>query len=183
MLGKTGLVSVVVLLLGVSAASGQTDPKRTAGAQDLLTSCAGVAVFSAGSGPDVHVIRHGTLDQTSPLTPLTKVPPAVVLEVNIRGKPAAAYGPSFQEMRRAGPAHELEREVGNPIEWAPNLASLPAEIRLLGEDNEVLASLRYSKCVSRKKVAPPRAERAAPQERPTGKAKAPALPMPRGALE
>ena len=64
--------------------------------------------------------------------PQPNVPPATVLEVTIKGKLAAAYGPTFQEMRRAGPPQELEREIGNPIRWGPNLAKLPHEIVILG---------------------------------------------------
>ena len=35
--------------------------------------CAGVAVFSAGGGPEVHVRRRGMLDQRNPLAPSTNV--------------------------------------------------------------------------------------------------------------
>ena len=122
--------------------------------------CAGVAVFSAGGGPEVHVLRRGMLDQRNPLAPSTNVPPATVLEVTIRGKLAAAYGPTFQEMRRAGPPQELEREIGNPIRWGPNLAELPHDIVIVGDNREVIANLRYLKCLPQPKaIAGPRRRR------------------------
>ena len=147
--------------------------------------CAGVAVFSAGGGPEVHVLRRGMLDQRNPLAPSTNVPPATVLEVTIRGKLAAAYGPTFQEMRRAGPPQELEREIGNPIRWEPNLAELPHDILVLGDTREVIANLRYLKCLPGRKQPPAPEERAKskPRQAPSAKEQGPAFQLPRGALE
>jgi hypothetical protein len=49
------------------------------------------------------------------LRPRAGAPPWIVLEVAIKEKPASAFGPSFQEMRRGGPPGDLERELGNGI--------------------------------------------------------------------
>jgi hypothetical protein len=188
------LVSAVALscLIGTSAASAQsgtgTNPSELTedGANSSEVTCTGVAVFSAGEGPEVHVLRRGTLDQSSPLAPLTNIPPAMVLEVAIRGKLAAAYGPSFQEMRRAGPAQELEREIGNPIQWEANLASLPRNILIVGDDKAVIANLGYLKCLPGRKAPSARNDRAKPRagERPpAAKGPAPAFPVPQGAMK
>jgi len=110
----------------------------------------------------------------------------MVLEVAIRGKLAAAYGPSFQEMRRAGPPQELERETGNPIQWEPNLASLARNILVIGDDKGVIANLGYLKCLPGRKAPTARNDRAKPRagERPAAaKGQAPAFPVPQGAME
>jgi hypothetical protein len=156
-------------------------------AESATVGCPGAAVFSAGGGPEVHVMRVGTLDQRNPLAPLTDAQPATVLEVKIRGKLAAAYGPNFQELRRAGPPQDLERELGNAIEWKSNLAELPRNMLILGSEKaEVIARLQFVKCLAIPKARPPREERVkAPSAKPpsTSRQERPALPIPRGTLE
>jgi hypothetical protein len=122
---------------------------------------------------------------SAPIGTLNDVPPATVLEVTIRGKLAAAYGPTFQEMRRAGPPQELEREIGNPIRWGPNLAELPHDIVILGDNREVVANLRYLKCLPRRKQSPASEEGASskPRAAPSAKEQGPAFQLPRSALE
>jgi hypothetical protein len=181
-------LSFILLTAAVLAQTGSraksSDPPDEPGKAPEVT-CAGVAVFSAGGGPEVHVLRRGMLDQRNPLAPSTNVPPATVLEVTIRGKLAAAYGPTFQEMRRAGPPQELEREIGNPIRWGPNLAELPHDIVILGDNREVVANLRYLKCLPRRKQSPAPEEGASskPRAAPSAKEQGPAFQLPRGALE
>jgi hypothetical protein len=53
-------------------------------------------------------------------------------------------------MRRAsGTPEDLERELRRAIRWEPNLASLPDAILIVGEDDsEVIARLRFVKCVT-----------------------------------
>jgi hypothetical protein len=192
MLGNFRTLLVLSCLLGTSVASAQSGsgakPSELTenGANSSEVTCTGVAVFSAGGGPEVHVLRRGTLDQRSPLAPLTNLPPAIVLEVTIRGKLAAAHGPSFQEMRRAGPPQELERETGNPIQWEPNLASLPRNILIIGDDKAVVANLGYLKCLPGRRAPSARNDRAKPRasEPPAAaKGQGPAFPVPQGAME
>jgi hypothetical protein len=102
------IVSTAPVLAQTGSRAKSSDPPEEPGKAPEVT-CAGVAVFSVGGGPEVHVLRRGMLDQRNPLAPSTNVPPATVLEVTIRGKLAAAYGPTFQEMRRAGPQHKFQR--------------------------------------------------------------------------
>jgi hypothetical protein len=45
-------------------------------------------VFSAGSGPQVHVARRGSMSLQNALRPLSNATPAVVLQVTISGKVA-----------------------------------------------------------------------------------------------
>ncbi|HEX2727849.1 MAG TPA: hypothetical protein VHN20_18645 [Beijerinckiaceae bacterium] len=133
------------------------------------------------------VIRRGRIDQRNSLAPQPEAVMANVLEVSIRGKAAAAFGPSFQEMRRAGPPQEVEREFGAAIAWEASLAGLPNEILLLEDDGaDVVARLRFVKCLAPPKPRPTR-ERAAParpSEAPAAaKPKPPAVPVPRGAIQ
>jgi hypothetical protein len=178
------IVSFAPVLAQTGSRAKSSDPPEEPGKAPEVT-CAGVAVFSAGGGPEVHVRRRGMLDQRNPLAPSTNVPPATVLEVTIRGKLAAAYGPTFQEMRRAGPPQELEREIGNPIQWGPNLANLPHDIVILGDNREVVANLRYLKCLPSRKQSRAPGERASskPPEAPSAKEQGPAFHLPRGAFE
>ena len=44
--------------------------------------------ISAGSGPQVHVVRRGSMSLQNALRPLSNATPAVVLQVTISGKVA-----------------------------------------------------------------------------------------------
>jgi hypothetical protein len=124
------------------------------------------AVYWAGSGPEVQVVRRGTMDQHNPLRPAPD-PPAVVLQVSIGGKTATAYGPSFESMHRAGPPQQLEEESGSRIKWDSNLDGLPSTFQIVAEDGpEIIARLQFQKC------APP-PKQARERDRP-GQAQAPA---------
>ena len=130
-------------------------------------------------------MRIGTLDQRNPLAPLTNAPPSIVVEVTIRGKLASAHGPSFQQLRRGGPPQDLERELGNPIQWEPNLATLPREVLIVGEERaEVIAKLRFVKCSAAPAppVRRPVKSKAKPRDAPAAPSK-PVGPLPRGAID
>jgi hypothetical protein len=58
------------------------------------------AIYWAGSGPRVHVVRRGAVSEQKPLEPESGTRESVVLEVLINAKAATAFGPSFDEMRR-----------------------------------------------------------------------------------
>jgi hypothetical protein len=61
------------------------------------------AIYWAGSGPKVHVIRQGTLTQRKPLDSTSPLTQMVVLEVRILDKLAATYGPSLRACDGAAP--------------------------------------------------------------------------------
>ena len=193
MRGGRNFLLVLSCLLGGAPSLGQTGSPATSarppepGAASSDVTCAGNAVYWAGSGPEVQVLRRGTIDQRSPLAPQAEALLATVLEVSIRGKPAATYGPSFHEMRRAGPPQELEKEFGAAIQWEGDLAGLPHEILLIGDDGtEVVARLRFVKCVARPKARPTRepTARSRPAEAsPAAKPKPPPVAVPRGAIQ
>jgi hypothetical protein len=179
-------------VLGASPALSQAGPPATTarppepGAASAEVSCAGTPIYWAGSGPEVRVLRRGTIDQRSPLAPQDEALLATVLEVSIRGKAAATYGPSFHEMRRAGPPYEVEQQFGAAIQWESELAGLPHEILLVGDDGaDVVARLRFVKCVARPKPRPAR-ERAAPSrptEAPAAAQQRPPIAVPQGAIQ
>jgi hypothetical protein len=182
--------SAVFIAAGIcSASSAQTGslaaPKtRPEASQAGNVPCLNAAVFSAGAGPEVHVTRLGTLDQRDPLAPLTKAKPARIIEVRIRDKLAAAYGPSFQELRRAAAPPDLERGLGNSIQWEPNLAALPRTLSIVGElPGEVVAILKFIRCAGTEKPsARPRPAKEKPNSKPPVDVK-PSRPLPRGTLE
>jgi hypothetical protein len=154
--------------------------------QATNVACPGAAVFSAGSGPEVHVTGIGTLDQRNPLAPAPQARPATVLEVRIRGKLASATGPSFQELRRGGPPQDLERELGNRIVWEADLSTLPHNLLIVGEERgEVIAKLRFVKCAPSPKVPPRQQQPVRPRakEKPAPAPQQPVGPIPQGAID
>jgi hypothetical protein len=177
-------------MLGPSPSLGQTGPQAGSGRPSepdtgADVTCAGAAVYWAGSGPEVHVTRRGTIGQSSPLAPQSGAEDATVLEVRIRGKPAAAYGPSFAEMRRAGPPHELEQQFGAAIQWDASL-SLPRQFLVVDDDaSAVVARLRFVKCLPPPKARPARQQPARPRpaEPPPAPAELPpGISLPEGAI-
>jgi hypothetical protein len=137
---------------------------------------AGAAIYWAGSGPKVQVLRRGKVRQENPLRPSSEAAPALVVEVNINGKIATALGESFETMRRAGPPKQVEEESGTRIEWDAKLVGLPTTILILSEDGpEVVARLQFTECG--------RAPKPARRRDLTGKAKSPNPPSPRSSGE
>jgi hypothetical protein len=185
----TAVAAAALWMLG--PASAQTSPAARPGAEERPgpsgpEACAGkAAVYSAGSGPRVQVVRRGTLSRQNPLRPSSDPQSTLVLQVSINGKTAAAYGPSFEEMRRAGPPAWLERESGNAIDWEPDLAGLPQTITILSEDGpEVIARLRFAGCAAaakqpRQKRSP---EKRVPQPAEPERQAPPPRALPEGAI-
>ena len=89
----------------------QPAPKPPVGAASPEDCGTNSAIYWAGSGPKVHVIRQGTLTERKPLDPTSPLTQMVVLEVRILDKLAATYGPSFESMRRSGPPIRSRRKL------------------------------------------------------------------------
>ena len=180
------------LLLSTSPVSAQGSPAAPEGKEDdakaepAAVTCAGAAAYSAGSGPQVHVVRRGSMSLQNALRPLSNAAPAVVLQVTISGKSATAHGPDFGEMRRGGPPQQLEEESGSRVRWDKNLGALPRTILIIGDDrSEPIARLRFVACTNIPKVAPA-GDRAVRPRGPNAGAKPPQAPtraLPKGALQ
>jgi hypothetical protein len=139
--------------------------------------CSDVALYSAGSGPQVQVVRRGSINQNA----FSGALPSLVLQVNINGKIATAYGPDFQEMRRAGPPQQLEEETGGKIEWETGLRALPGIILIVSDDGpEVIARLQFIGCATARN-RPMRAKAPKPSTKP--EEQAPPRALPRGAIQ
>ena len=188
------LVSALLLLLlstpPVFAQATSAAPEGTEGGAKIDSAnvaCAGAAAYSAGSGPQVHVVRRGSMSLQNALRPLSGATPAVVLQVTISGKVATAHGPDFGEMRRGGPPQQLEEESGSRIMWDKNLGALPRTILIVGDDrSEPIARLRFVACTNVPKVAPA-GDRAVRTRGPNAGAKppeqAPTRALPQGAIQ
>jgi hypothetical protein len=141
------------------------------------------AIYWAGSGPRVHVIRQGTLTERKPLDSTSAPTQMVVLEVRILDKLAATYGPSFESMRRSGPPNQVEEETGSAIKWLGNLTGVPPSLSILAEDgSEVVARLRFEGGGSRR----PNARRQPARNQDEGQGKNPQrdpATLPRGAIQ
>ena len=123
-------------------------------------------------------MRLGSMEEFNPLTSRSSGHP-IVLDVAIRGKRAAAYGRTFEELRRAGPPEDLERELRRTIAWAPDLTGLPRNILIVGDDGtEVIARLRFMRCLASGKPRPAQEQPKPPLRR----APAVADPLPLGTI-
>jgi hypothetical protein len=143
------------------------------------------AIYWAGGGPKVHVIRQGTLTERKPLDSTSAPTQLVVLEVRILDKLAATYGASFESMRRSGPPGQVEEETGSAIKWVGNLTGVPTNLNIVGEDgSEVVATLRFEGCGSRAAQRNDRRDPARNQDEGQGKnpQRDPAT-LPRGAIQ
>jgi hypothetical protein len=188
------LVSALsLLLLSTSPVFAQAAPVAPEGTEGGAkkdpadVACAGAAAYSAGSGPQVHVVRRGSMSLQNALRPLSGAAPVVVLQVTISGKVATAHGPGFEEMRRGGPPQQLEEESGSRIMWDKNLGALPRTILIVGDDrSEPIARLRFVACTNVPKVAPA-GDRAVRTRGPNAGAKppeqAPTRALPQGAIQ
>lgn len=188
------LVSALLsLLLSTSPVFAQATSAAPAGTEgDAKTdspdvACAGAAAYSAGSGPQVHVVRRGSMSLQNALRPLSNATPAVVLQVTISGKVATAQGRDFEEMRRGGPPQQLEEESGSRIMWDKHLGVLPRTILIVGDErSEPIARLRFVACTNVPKVAPA-GDRAVRTRGPNAGAKppeqAPTRALPHGAIQ
>ncbi len=188
------LVSALLLLLlstpPVFAQATSAAPEGKEGdakVESAGVTCAGAAAYSAGSGPQVHVVRRGSMSLQNALRPLSNAMPAVVLQVTISGKVATAHGRDFEEMRRGGPPQQLEEESGSRIMWDKHLGPLPRTILIVGDDrSEPIARLRFVACTNLPKLAPA-GDRAVRTRGPNARAKppeqAPTRALPHGAIQ
>jgi hypothetical protein len=137
------------MLQSSAQVEGVTPSQGAAKQQETHLGCPGAVAFWAGSGPEVHVTRVGSMEEFNPLTSASSGPP-IVLEIRIRGKLTAAYGRSFQALRRAsGTPDDLQRELRRTIRWEPKLASLQDTILIVGEnERDVIARLRFVRCLT-----------------------------------
>ena len=104
------------------------------------------AIYWAGSGPKVHVVRQGTLTERKPLDSTSPLTQMVVLEVRILDKLAA----TLRACDGAAP-NQVEEETGSAIKWLGNLTGVPPSLSILAEDgSEVVATLRFEGCGSRR---------------------------------
>ena len=161
-------------------------PTQHANKADGPDACVGSsAIYWAGSGPRVHVVRRGAVSEQKPLEPESGTRESVVLEVLINAKAATAFGPSFDEMRRGGPPKQLEDETGSPIRWSTDLAGLPVTLNVMAEDGpQVVARLRFEGCGSRlakSRERGPRARKTDPSSAPKRDSAPTALPQ--GAIQ
>jgi hypothetical protein len=115
------------------------------------------AIYWAGAGPKVQVLRHGSFRQRKALEPESASTEGVAVEVRIEGKSASAYGSSFNQLRRGPASQELEQEVGDKIRWRDGSAGLPPALLILSDED-----LRSSPVCGSKAVA----------QRPLGRASA-----------
>ena len=187
------LSALLLLLLSTSPVFAQAAPVAPEGTEGGAkkdpadVACAGAAAYSAGSGPQVHVVRRGSMSLQNTLRPLSNATPAVVLQVTISGKVATAHGRDFEEMHRGGPPQQLEEESGSRLIWDNHLGALPRTILILGDDrSEPIARLRFVACTNVPKVAPA-GDRAVRTRGPNAGAKppeqAPTRALPQGAIQ
>jgi hypothetical protein len=148
---------------------------------------AAAALYAAPGGFKLWVVRRGTMVQTNPLRPLSEGPPAVVLEVDIAGRKATAYGPDYASLVRGGPPEQLEQGNGTPIKWESAGKAFPPTLQIVADDtSEVLAKLAFKECgrpPASKPARAPQGESAAPAARGGARPAAPPSPgLPQGAI-
>ncbi|SFL25396.1 hypothetical protein [Methylorubrum salsuginis] len=164
-----------------------------------------------GAPLELWVTRSGLITIDNPLRPLTP-DTTRVLQVVIGGKVATAYGPDFQSLHRgAGPA-VLEGVIGGAIRWDASLIALPDTFPILSDSGDILAAFTFRACgtaPAAKTLAAPKPRRTAPtadalapetgkdttrdptkttrpprraEPRPDAAPRAPAVPLPQGAI-
>jgi hypothetical protein len=144
-------------------------------------------LYAAQGGFKLWVVRRGTTVRSNPLRPLSDSPPVVVLEVDIAGRRATAYGPDYASLVRGGPPEQLEQGNDAPIKWEASGGKLPPALQIVAEDgSQVLANLAFKECgrpPAAKARRAPQAKASAPAPRA---AREPAAPpstgLPQGAL-
>ncbi|WP_298963311.1 hypothetical protein [uncultured Methylobacterium sp.] len=162
---RLALLPVLALLPAPVLAQPAPDPS----AEAPVACGARAARYAASKGLSLWVARRGTMTFENPLRPLS---PEVlqVLQVTIRNKPATAYGPDLDSLRRGASPAALEAQYGAPVKWSGELEGLPASLRILADDGAaVLAQLRFEACGDAPKVAEPR--KPAPPRKPPPKPK------------
>lgn len=171
----------------------------------------GSAGKAPSAAVELWVTRSGLITIDNPLRPLTP-DTTRVLQVVIGGKVATAYGPDFQSLHRgAGPA-VLEGVIGGAIRWDASLIALPDTFPILSDSGDILAAFTFRACgtaPAAKTLAAPKPRRTAPtadalapetgkdttrdptkttrpprraEPRPDAAPRAPAVPLPQGAI-
>jgi hypothetical protein len=176
---------------GSSVPIRQPDQPRPERAQGSDLACDKAALYEADKGLKLWVMRSGTIERDTALNPLSGQGPDVVLQVNVGGSVATAYGPDFANLLRGGPPEWLEAGRGRRIAWSTKLDHLSDALQIVSEDGSgTLARFRFKQCgtvpertreTSRPVKAKPR--QAAPSPEATAQEPAGSLPNPRGAIQ
>jgi len=167
---------------------GQPPPERAQGSD--LACDTKAALYEADKGLKLWVMRSGTIERDAALNPLSGQGSDVVVQVNVGGSLATAYGPSFANLLRGGPPERLEAERGRRIAWSAKLDRLPDALQIVSEDGSgMLARFRFKQCGAAPSAKPdtPRPVKAKPRKAPPPEARgqeAPSSPpIPQGAIQ
>lgn len=170
-----------------AATSASAQPVAAPATEDI--SCGPeTASYAAAGGFKLWVLRRGTMAQVNPLRPLSDSAPAVVLEVDIAGRKATAYGPDYASLVRGGPPEQLEQANGTSIRWDSAGPVLPPALQIVAEDgSQALARLTFTACGRPPAAKPrraPQAKAAAPAAQVVREPAKPSSPaLPQGALQ
>lgn len=184
----TATILLLTMLPGAAAAQPAPAPAASppAEAQAGEADCgARAALYEGPHGFKLWALRRGALSRDNPLRPVADAPPYLVLEVNIGGRSATAYGPDFDALLRGGSPAQLEASLGSAIDWAERPGKLPPRLQIVGDDGAPLAALSFKECGSPRRAAPAKARvapkpQAPPAER--GARREPERALPQGAL-
>jgi hypothetical protein len=150
------------------------------------TECGPLAgLYLAPGNLKIFVTRRGTMVQDNPLRPLTN-DLFIILQIVVNNRMASAYGPDFDNLRRAGAPQTLEGMAGTKITWASRPEAMPRSLRVVAEDGAVVLSpIVFSACAEAPKVAapPPVVKRPTKAPGPEAyKAPRPSIALPQGAI-
>ena len=167
----------------------QPQPERVQGSDLACGTMA--ALYEADKELKLWVMRSGTIERDAALNPLSGQGSDVVLQVNVGGGIATAYGPDFASLLRGGPPDRLEAGRGRRIAWSAKLDRLPDALQIVSEDGSgTLARFRFKQCgagpertreTSRPLKAKPR--KAPPPPEAGGQEPASPPPIPQGAIQ
>jgi hypothetical protein len=150
------------------------------------TECGSLAgLYLAPGNLKIFVTRRGTMVQDNPLRPLTN-DQFIILQIVVNNRMASAYGPDFDNLRRAGAPQTLEAAGGTKITWASQPEAMPRSLRVVAEDGAVVLSpIVFSACAEAPKVAAPPPVSKRPTKAPgpeAYKAPRPSIALPQGAI-
>jgi hypothetical protein len=179
--------------LGVAVAQDASPPANEA-VSPTPTACAPkAALYTRDKAPKLWVLRRGTMVLAeNPLRPLSQ-DEAVVLEVVVNGKRAAAWGIDTDHLRQGASIRSVEAEGRGPVRWA-EAEAMPAALRVIAEDGSVvLGPLPFGGCedapaakaIAEKPAARPKTERASRRnaDNPGGADRPLPGHLPQGALD
>ena len=167
----------------------QPQPERVQGSDLACGTMA--ALYEADKELKLWVMRSGTIERDAALNPLSGQGSDVVLQVNVGGSIATAYGPNFASLLRGGPSERLEAERGRRIAWSAKLDRLPDALQIVSEDGSgTLARFRFKQCRAAPSAKPdtPRLVKAKPRKAPPppearGQEAPSSPPIPQGAIQ